>query len=215
MNKIVLIIAIILIPLFFSNAQQIGEMAPEKPGIIFPNNTWGVDFMFSEGGFGFGTFYRYTLTPTLSVFSDFSISEAKDKREVEYVDYFGQVYVPEKKNRIFLLPLNFGLHKRLFENSLTDNLRPYINAGAGPSMVITTPYDREFFSSFGKAHARYTIGGYVGLGANFGLDRSNLVGINLRYYVIHFFDEGVESLNGHFQKDLGGIYLTINLGIMY
>lgn len=215
MKKLVLTFAIILIPFFFSNAQQIGELAPEKPGIIFPNNTWGVDFMFSEGGFGFGTFYRYKLTPTLSVFSDLSISEAKDKREVEYVDYWGQVYVPQKKNRVFLLPLNFGLHKRLFENSLTDNLRPYINAGAGPSMIVITPYDKEFFSSFGKAHARYTIGGYVGLGANFGLDKSNLVGINLRYYVVHFFDEGVESLDGFFQKDLGGIYLTINLGIMY
>lgn len=215
MNKIVLAFAIILIPFFFSNAQQVGEIAPEKPGIVFPNNTWGVDFMFSEGGFGLGTFYRYNLTNTLSVFTDFSISEAKDKREVEYVDYFGQVYVPEKKNRVFLLPLNFGIHQRLFEKSITDNLRPYINAGAGPAMVLTTPYDREFFSSFGKAHARYTLGGYVGLGANFGLDKSNLVGINLRYYVIHFFDEGVESLQNHFQKDLGGFYLTINLGIMY
>lgn len=215
MKKIVLIIAIILIPFFFSNAQQIGEMAPEKPGIVFPNNTWGVDFMFSEGGFGFGSFYRYKLSNTLSFFTDVSISEAKDQREVEYIDYYGQVFVPEKKNRVFLMPLNFGIHQRLFANTLTDNLRPYINAGAGPSMVVTTPYDREFFSSFGKAHARYTVGGYVGIGANFGLDRTNLVGINLRYYVIHFFDEGVESLKNHFQKDLGGIYLTINIGIMY
>ena len=47
----------------------------------------------------------------------------------------------------------------------------------GPCIVVTTPYDREFFNAFGKAHARYTLGGYFGLGANFGLDKSSLVGL--------------------------------------
>lgn len=144
------------------------------------------------------------------------MSEAKDEQEIEYYDYFTQQYVTvNKKNRIFLLPLNFGLQQRLFEHSITENLRPYINFGAGPSLVLTTPYEKEFFSSFGSAQAKYTLGGYVGLGANFGTDKSNLLGINLRYYVIHFFNDGVESLFGKFQKNLGGFYLTINLGIMY
>ena len=210
-----LLTAIILIPLVFSNAQQLGEMAKEKPPEIFPPRSIGIDFMFGEGGFGFGTFYRYNLSQSLTLFSDISISESKDESEMEYIDYWGQTYTPGKKNRVFLIPLSLGLQQRLFENVITDNLRPYINFGFGPAMVVTTPYEKEFFSSFSQAHAQYTIGGYIGLGANFGLDKSSLVGINLRYYVIKFFSKGVESLYDRYQKNLGGFYLTINLGLMY
>jgi len=213
--KKLLLTAILLIPFLNVNPQGIGELAPEKEPEVFPDNAFGIDIMFSEGGIGFGTFYRRQLTQNLTAFGDLSISEAKDEREFEYVDYFGQTYTLGKKNRVFLLPLNFGLQYRLFENIIYDNLRPYINLGLGPSMVFTTPYDQEFFDAFGEAKTKYALGGYVGLGANFGLDKSSLVGINFRYYLIHFFDEGVESLEGRFRNNLGGFFLTINLGIMY
>jgi hypothetical protein len=73
----------------------------------------------------------------------------------------------------------------------------------------------EFFESFGKAQTKYALGGYIGLGANFGLDKRSLLGVNIRYYFIHFFDEGVESLYDRPKKNLGGFFLTINLGMMY
>ncbi|MEI7812298.1 MAG: acyloxyacyl hydrolase [Ignavibacteria bacterium] len=210
-----LLILILLLPMLTTSAQRIGELAPEKLPETFPVNSWGIDFMFGEGGFGLGTFYRYNFTTALTGFTDFSVSESKDEKEVEYFDYFGNSTVIGKKNRIFLMPLNFGLQQRLLENSVTDNLRPYINAGIGPSMVVTTPYDYEFFSSFKKAQARFTLGGYFGIGANFGPDKANLLGLNLRYYIIHFFNNGVEGLKNRYMNDLGGFYLTLNLGIMY
>ncbi len=205
----------LFLPFAFMDAQQLGEMAPEKPKEIFPDRSVGLDFMFTEGGFGLGSFFRHSITSSLSFFTDISFSEGKDSREVEYVTYWGETYTPGKKNRIFLVPLNFGLQQRLFENVITDNLRPYINFGIGPSMIVTTPYEREFFNAFSKAQARYTLGGYVGIGANFGLDKSSLLGINLRYYEIRFFDKGIESLDGIYQKSLGGFSFTINIGIMY
>lgn len=210
-----LLIAIITIPFFVANSQIIGELAPEKKLIVFPDNALGVDVIFSEGGFGLGGFYRRQLNQSFTFFTDFSISESKDDREMEYIDYWGQTFVPGKKNRIFILPLNLGLQYRLFKDAITDNLRPYINAGVGPSMVVTTPYEREFFSAFGKAHARYTVGGYIGFGANIGIDEKKLLGLNVRYYVIQFFDEGVEGLDNRFQNTLGGFFLTLNFGTMY
>jgi hypothetical protein len=208
------IFLILFIPLLAS-AQKIGQLAPEKPPVIFPPNSWGADIMLCEGGFGLGTFLRHNYTSTLTGFVDFSISESKDEKEIEYYDYWGNPYTVGKKNRVFLLPLNFGLQKRLFANAIDDNLRPYITFGVGPSMVVTTPYEREFFNSFSKAKAKYTTGGYFGLGANFGADTSSLVGISIRYYVVHFFDKGIESMDGRFEKNLGGFYLTINVGMMY
>lgn len=198
-----------------SSAQEIGKLAPEQEAEQFPPNAWGVDLMFGEGGFGLGTFLRQEFSIKLTGFVDLSFSESKDEREFQYVDYFGNTYTVGKKNRVFILPLNFGLQYRLFEDDITSTLRPYLNVGVGPTLVITTPYEQEFFTSFGEAQAKYAAGGYVGFGANFGSSKSNLVGINMRYYYIHLFDDGVENLYGRFRKDLAHFYLTINIGIMY
>ena len=222
--KYLIIAAILIIPSLNIQAQGIGELAPEKAPVIFPNNAFGLDLIFSEGGFGLGTFYRRTVSDKVTLFTDFSISEAKDPQEMTYTyyDYYGntQSQTPGKINRAFLLPLNFGIQYRIFENVIFDNLRPYLDVAIGPSIVVTTPDSLEFFKSFGKAQARYTIGGYFGIGANFGLDKSSLVGLNIRYYIIHFFNQGIEILdtnltNGRLENDLGGIFITLNIGLMY
>lgn len=211
-----LILTIIFIPFLQLAAQEIGTLAPEKEPVDFPDNAFGMDVMFSEGGFGLGAFYRHELTEKFTFFTDFSVSEAKDDNEFETYNYYtGQSFTFGKKNRIFLLPLNSGIQYRLFESVIHDNLRPYVNLGIGPSIIVTTPYSLEFFKSFGKAQAHYALGGYFGLGANFGLDQSSLIGINLRYYLIKFLGDGVESLHGKKKTDFGGFYLTINIGLMY
>lgn len=210
-----LIFVILILPFGLIEAQRIGEMAPEKEPEIYPNNSWGADIMFGEGGFGLGTFYRRTLSRDITGFIDFSISESKDEREIEYVDWWGNLFVINKVNRVFLLPVNVGIQYRMFSESLTENLRPYLTAGIGPTFVLTTPYELEFFESFGKAKLRYALGGYVGIGANIGSSKSSLVGLNARYYFVHMFDEGVENLIGRFRKNFGHVYLTLTLGIMY
>ncbi len=198
------------------SAQGIGEVAPEKSSEIFPSNAWGMDIMFGDAGFGLGTFFRKQLDIKWTAFVDLSFSETKDEREFEFYDYYlGKFVTADKKNRIFQVPLNFGAQYRLFENILTDNLRPYINAAVGPTLLITTPYQEEFFSSFGKAQVKYAAGGYLGFGANFGLDKSSLMGVNFRYYYAQILGDGVESLRGKVKKNIQGFFITLNLGLMY
>ena len=213
--KTIILSIILLIPFLNVNGQSIGELAPPKPPEVFPPNAWGFDVMIGESGFGLGGFYRHQLNTKLTLFSDLSISEAKDEREFEYIDVFGNSFTVGKKNRVFQIPLNFGAQYRMFENELADNLRPFINVGVGPAFIITTPYALEFFNAFGKAHLKFAAGGYIGMGANFGLDKSSLVGINFRYYIIKFFDKGVESLEGRFRDTIGGFYVVLNIGFMY
>lgn len=197
------------------NAQEIGKLAPERQEDQFPSNSWGVDLMFGEGGFGIGTFFRKDFAGDLTGFIDISFSESKDEREFQYVDFFGNTFTIGKVNRVFIIPMNVGLQYRLFQESLTSTLRPYVNFGLGPTLVITTPYEKEFFSAFGEAESRIAAGAYVGLGANFGSSKSNLVGVNFRYYYIHLFGDGVENLEDKFRNNLAHFYLTINIGIMY
>jgi len=209
------IIVFLLLPLFSVLGQKIGKTAPDPPPIEFPPHAWGVDLMFGEGGFGLGTFFRKSLNTSLTVFADFSISESKDDREVEYVDYFGNIIVNGKVNRVFLLPLTFGFHIRMFENQLTDNLRPYIQVGVGPNFILSTPYEQEFFEAFGDAKFQTAAGGYIGIGANFGLSKESLMGLNLRYHYTHLFGTGIENLQDRKRTDFGGIFLSLSIGLMY
>ncbi len=214
-NRIKLVLMLIFLVSLSLSAQEIGKLAIEKPEDQFPPNSWGVDLMFGEGGFGLGTFFRKEFDRNLTGFIDISISESKDDREFQYVDFFGNTFTIGKVNRVFIVPLNVGMQYRLFSEEITSTLRPYVNFGVGPTLVITTPYEQEFFSAFGEAQSKFAAGGYVGFGANFGSSKSNLVGINLRYYYIHLFGDGVENLENRFRTDLTHFYLTINIGIMY
>ncbi len=200
MHRLIFLI-LFIIPTSFLIAQEIGELVPPKPPLEFPSNALGFDLLIGESGFGFGGFYRRQLSTKFTVFGDVSISEAKDEREIEYVDPYGQTFTVAQF--------------RLFENELTDNLRPYINAGVGPTIALTTPYEEEFFRAFSYSQTHYAVGGYAGFGANFGLDQKSLIGINVRYYYTQFLDEGVEILTGKYHKQLSGFFITLNFGFMY
>lgn len=204
-----------IIPTTFLFSQEIGELVPPKPPLDFPNNALGFDLLIGESGFGFGGFYRRQLSTNITVFGDVSFSEAKDEREVEYIDIYGQTFTFGKENRVFQIPITLGAQYRLFTNELTDNLRPYISAGIGPTIALTTPYAEEFFRAFSYSQAHYAVGGYVGIGANFGLDQKSLIGLNARYYYTQFLDEGVEILKDRHKSFLSGFFLTLNFGFMY
>jgi hypothetical protein len=197
-------------------------------------NAWGVDILISNGGFGLGLFYRREFSEDWFGFTSFSISESKDDREVEQFDIFGNVFVPGKLNRFLVLPLMFGVQHRLFREEITDNFRPYVNAGAGPTMIYVTPFTEvignppteyrqvEFFKALGRGQPHYTLGAFIGFGANFGLEKSNVLGVNFRYYFTYLFGEGLPSLynirNGSVaarKKDFGGFFITLNIGLAY
>ena len=208
-------ILLLLVPAGFISAQKIGELAPEKPPEIFPPNIWGMDIMFGEGGFGVGTFYRRSFSLTTTGFVDISISEAKDAREVDYVDIYGNTYSPNEVNRSFQVPVNFGIQYRMFTESLTDNFRPYIVLGVGPTFIITDPADHEFFNAIRYSKLHYGAGGYFGLGANMGLNKKNLIGLKIYYFYSHVFGQGIENLTNEFRKDFGQFFITVNVGIIY
>jgi len=200
-------------------------------------NIWGVDVLFSNDGFGLGAFYRRELTPDVSVFANFSISESKDSREVEQYDpIFNTSYTPGKLNRFLVLPLMLGVHYRLFREDITDSFRPFVNAGAGPAMIYVMPYldvatddsgnvnaqEVDYFTSIGRGQAHYTVGGFIGFGANFGSDKSSVFGVNFRYYFTYLFSAGIPSLidpnTGELiarKKNFGGFFITLNIGTAF
>jgi len=200
-------------------------------------NVWGLDILISNDGFGLGTVYRRTFTRDISAFVSFSVSESKDDREFEYIDpYYNISFTPGKLNRFLVLPLLVGIQYRLFREDIVDTFRPYLNGGAGPTMIYQMPYvefipqegglletkEVEFFNSLGRGHPTYTVGGFIGMGANFGTDRSNIFGVNFRYYFTYLFGEGLPSLYNTATRQVsstktsfGGFVISLNIGMAF
>ncbi|HTK81440.1 MAG TPA: hypothetical protein VL633_04045 [Bacteroidota bacterium] len=190
--------------------QVIPSSSTMSEGTLY--NTLGIDIMVSTNGFGLGTFYRHEYSDELAGFVDFSISESKDDDEKEFVNaYTGQTFVPGKVNRFLMFPLFVGLQKRMFKDDILDNFRPYITAAAGPTMIYVFPYDEEYFSALGRGRPHYTVGGYFGIGAHFGSERSSILGLNLRYYYIPY-PGGLESMQGVDKTQFGGFYISLSYG---
>ncbi len=189
------------------------QPAPPQVALSALRNAWGINLLVSTNGFGLGSFYRHEYSEDLSGFLDLSISEAKDDDEKDYYDYYtGTRYTPGKINRFLVVPLLFGIEKRLFADEIVDNFRPYVNAAVGPTMIYVFPYNEEYFSALGHGRPRYTAGGYIGLGAFFGSERSNLLGLNIRYYFVPY-PAGLPSLETVApKKEFGGFFITLNFG---
>ena len=222
----------------FASDSSFNAPVPSDSELSAFHNAWGIDILISNGGFGMGAFYRREFSDEWFGFTSLSISESKDEREVEQFDYYtGTSYTPGKLNRFLVIPLTFGVQHRLFKDEITDNFRPYVNAGVGPTMIFVTPYTKittttsgpvfeqvEFFNALGKGQPHYTLGGFIGFGANFGTEKANLFGVNFRYYFTYLLGSGLPSLY-HFnndgtlgttpKKDFGGFFITLNVGMAY
>jgi hypothetical protein len=179
----------------------------------FYNTAWGFDIMASDNGFGLGWFYKKNYSDRLSASIDLSISEGKDERELEYVDYWGNVYTPNKVTRVIMLPLMLSVEYRIFRNDIIDSFRPYITAGAGPIFLFTSPASRDFFEAIKYYHARYTAGGYIGIGCDFGADKKTLTGVSIQYHYTPY-PNGIEVMQNTLKKSFSGLYITLYFGMM-
>ncbi len=197
-----------------------------------PSDAWGLDIMVSNNGFGVGGFFRHEFNDELSGVAMLGISDVKDDAEVEYFDYFGNSIIPNKKNRLLMFPLMFGVQYRLFRDEIMDNFRPYVSGGLGPTIMFVAPYayyrtvtgsngetftfteEVEFFTSLKFGQAKYSLGGFLAAGAYFGAPHGTLLGLSIRYYHARF-PQGIEILNNRRVKNFGGIYITLNVGSFY
>lgn len=189
-------------------------LLPNETGANKTTKFWGLNIILSNNGFGFGGYFEYRFVPDLSVFLSLYLSGARNSDEFEYYDpYTGQIFIPGKINRLYMFPLTLGFNKYVFSNFFNSNFNPYVNFGIGPTLIISTPYNREFFTSFGYAKFYVRFGGFVGLGVNISTTADSYFGVSARYYWIPFGGKGLESIIDLPIKDFGGFFLSFNLGI--
>ena len=179
-----------------------------------PINNWSLNLLFSDNGFGFGSTIYTQFSEDISGFAGIFFSPAKDNREFEYTDIYGNSYTPGKVNRLFMASINLGTQFRLFREDVTDNLRPHVNVGITPTSIVYTPYSQSFFASFKYAQAKYTVGGFASIGLDYVTNRSSALSMDVRYYFIHIFGDGIESLQSKPINNFGGLYLVFSYNFL-
>jgi hypothetical protein len=187
---------------------------PETKSNIL-NKAWGVDLLFSNSGFGLGFFYQYNITKDLFSFASLYISGARNTDEFEYYNWeTGQYFIYNKVNRLYMFPVTVGLQQYVFTDVISESLKLFVQGGLGPTFILSTPYEKEFFNAFSYASFYTRFGTFLGLGADVG-SGNTLLSINMRYYYIPFGGNGLESIRDYPIKDFGGIFLSLSLGIRY
>lgn len=180
-----------------------------------PVNNWSLNLMFSDNGFGLGGQKHFPLTKDLSAFAGVFFSGAKDGREFEQSDIFGNTTTPYKENRLFMLPvINLGLQYRVFRKEVSDNMRPYVNFGLSPAAIVYTPYNKSFFESFNFAKAKFTVGAFAGVGVDYLTNSVTSLSFNVRYYYLSLFGEGIKSISFNEKKQFGGVYFVFSYNFM-
>ncbi len=177
---------------------------------------WGLNIIFSNNGYGLGFFFEQFFLNNLSAFVNLYISGARNTDEFEYYDpWTGETFIPNKVNRLYLLPLTFGINYFIFDKKLYKDFSPYVSLGIGPAFIIALPYEREFFSSisYGKFYPRFS--SFIGIGTNILTQGNSYFGVSARYYYIPFGGSGLESIRGLPIKNFGGFFLGLNFGINF
>jgi hypothetical protein len=170
-------------------------------------NSWGFNASFSDYGFGGGLFLGHSFNPDFAAQLSVEMSTASASREFDLL-------TDNKINRVFVIPLMASIQYRVFRDGLSDNLRPYVTVGGGAVVAMTTPYQQDFFTAFADQQSTIVPGGFVGLGAKFGMDPKSTFGAGLRYFIIPY-PGSIQSTTSQSLTNLSGLFLTVSYGMNF
>jgi hypothetical protein len=191
----------------FSSAQV--KNTPQKTETDY-RNSWAVGFMYTDNGFGLsGTYFKH-IGRTADMTVKLSISGVADPSEVEYFDVYGNSFIKDKINRVFLTTLSVGIKQNIFYDEIDGSFKPFVKIGLAPAFAMTTPYDKSYFKAFGYAQPGFAFGGYAGIGIDYYESKSIGLGISLEYYYLPVIGREILSLRDKPMKNLGGIQLNFN-----
>ena len=188
----------------------------------------GLEVVVTNSGFGIGGYFSRAVTREASFIADFSIGTEKSDREVKFFG-LGQSFIPDKANYFLRMPIRVGVQRRIWEEYIEDNFRPYVQLSGGPTLGWVYPYfddengnesyDREErrydgFGSLFKGSFQFGVGGTIGLGAHFGENTRLTQGVRIAYTFNYFFDP-IQLLELSEQVDPAKFFGTPSISITF
>lgn len=174
-------------------------------------NNWGIHFLYSESGFGFSSSYFFKGGKNTDLFLGVSVSGVTDNREITEYDIYGNSIVRGKINRVYMIPLNIGIQRYMFREDIEGNFTPLISAGISPTLILTNPYDREFFNALGYFRTGFALGGFLGIGMEYRQSPKLAVNLNVRYFYLPVIGREIMSLQNKPMNDIGGLQFSVGL----
>lgn len=173
-------------------------------------NNWALGMMYTESGFGLSGTYYSKLSRTSDLTFKLSMSGVSDPNEVEYYDYYGNTFVKNKINRVYLTALSVGIKHNVFFDDLEGNFKPFVKIGVAPSLILYNPYDRGFFEAIKYTQTSYGLGGYAGIGIEYYESQSIGLSIGVDYYYIPVLGNDVYSIKDKKISNVGGVQIGFN-----
>lgn len=192
---------------------------PKTPLSEDLHNSWSVDIILNNFGYGLGGQYSRVLGPYTELTFKAGITGIRDVSELTYQDIFtGNQLVPNKYNRAFGFPFLVGLKKRLFARHIQDNFRLFIEGAAGPAMTFVYPYVNDtdgngfrtfqatqqgflvpletvndFFSGWKDGESQWGLNGEIKIGASIGSRFKSRTTVEIGYF-FYYFDPGLQIM---------------------
>lgn len=110
-------------------------------------NGIGLKVAFSNSGFAFGFNYLRKLGENYSFDLGIIFSGRRENEngliQSQYPPQRGQFIVPNKVNRIYVVPLIAGLKRYFFKYKIANSFKPFVGAGVGANLILRNPYLRN------------------------------------------------------------------------
>ncbi len=192
-NKIILIFVFFIIFVWdsgiYGQVESFKTFDPKK-------KDYEIYITFSTSGGGVGTKVKWGNRENVQKFVSFEIGGVRG--ENEYVTYnpydpYGFPIKMNQKRYMMLVPIYFGLQKRLFKDTIEDDFRPFIDFEFGPVLGARFPVGKGFVNNIKKGKTGMTIGGFLGAGVEFGNMEKNVYVFSLGYRFTRFFKDLVDE----------------------
>ena len=102
-------------------------------------------FSLSTNGLALGGVYRFKLPSYMHLGVSLEFFAIRDDDEFQFYDYYGYPYKINDRNRMFAIPLNIELKKRLFTNYIEDDFRPHLLVQSGVMYAMNFPREQNIF----------------------------------------------------------------------
>lgn len=192
---------------------------PKTPLSEGVHNSYGVDVMVNNFGFGIGGTYGRVIAPYTELTFGTGITGIRDVSEQNFQSFItGRQIIPNKYKRAFGFPMLLGVKQRIFPRQVEDNLRFFVSGAAGPAMAFTYPYVNDgdnngfrtfqltesgflipaekvndFFSGWSDGQSHWGINGAITIGVDIGREFESRTTVEFGYF-FYYFEDGLQIM---------------------
>jgi hypothetical protein len=186
LKKILLVILILLVTSDINYLQ-----AQDDTDVAIHTDEIGINLSLAMSGFGFGGFYRKALGSYTYIGTNLSFFIMRDDKEYEYYDYnYGISVKSNDINRLFFIPFNLELKKRLFANDIEDGFRPHVIFQGGVIYGMNFPKIEDLANE-----SQFSYNFVFGFGIDINNKGNYFITIRPQYRIIYFPKEIAQKKN--------------------